>query len=231
MKMNRKGMTGVEVLVALAVIAAVTFVAKPSLFPGHSKRAAVSTETTARLEAATQAQGGTAAASIVKIGEANAGAEPSRSRDFIAREVPLALSLLPSPDPAALLEAEKRRVAVMEGRLDEVLRLYETATSKAERMQQERDEALAARRAADLALEKAAAAEHARTLQAMGAGIVAVLALALFAYAKLYGISLSTAGRIAADHKAGMPLITALDTHLAPRLHAQVNRAARLAAP
>ena len=229
--MKTKAFTLVEVVVVLAALSGIAWAVKPSLFPGHAKRAAQSTQATANLVAATDAQGASAAASVAKIGEANAAAPESPSRSFIAAEVPLTLSLLPAPDPKAALEAERRRAAVMEGRLDEARRLYETAAAKADRLQAERDEALAARQAADLALEKAAAAEHARTLQMLGIGALALLLGAGWLYAKVYGITPATAGQIAADIRAGVSPIAAFDTHLAPRLHKAVNRAARLAAP
>ena len=125
MKRRAAALTGVEVIVALALLAGVAWFAKPSLFPGQSKRAAASTQATAAVEATTNAQGASAAASVAKIGEANAAAPASPARDFIGREVPMALSRLPAPDPQALLEAEKRRVDVMQGRLYEARRLYE----------------------------------------------------------------------------------------------------------
>lgn len=226
---STRAMTGVEIAVVLAVLAGITWLAKPSLFPGHSRRAEQSTEATARLEAATSAQGGTAAASVAKIGEANAAAPESPSRAFIAAEVPLTLSLLPAPDPTALIEAERRKSAVMEGRLDEARRLYDSAAAKADRLQRERDEALAARQAADLALEKAAAAEHARTMQAIGIGALALLLGAGWLYVKFNGISPSVAGKIIADYRAGTPITTAFDTYLSPRIQNLVNREAKLA--
>jgi type II secretory pathway pseudopilin PulG len=228
--MNRKGgMTGIEVIAALALLGVVTWLVKPSLFPGRSKRAADSTQATAAVEAATNAQGASAAASVVKIGEANAVAPASPSKDFIGREIPMALSRLPAPDPQALLEAERRRVAVMEGRLDEARRLYESAAKQSEKLQRERDEAIAARRAVDLQLEQAAASEHARTTQALGATLVALLLGAGWVYTKVYSVGPDTLGKIAADVRAGVKPIQALNTHLAPRLHARVRTAAKLA--
>jgi hypothetical protein len=226
---TRSGFTGLEIAAALAVLAGVAWLVKPSLFPGASKRAATSTEATAQLVAATDAQGASAAASVTKIGQANSDAPESPARSFIAQEVPVALSRLPTPDPKALLEAERRRSAVMEGRLDEARALYERTAKESAKLQRERDEALAARRAADLALEQAAAAEHARTVQLLAAGIVAFLLLAGWIYSKVYSITPDAIGKIAADVRAGIAPLTALDTHLSPKLHARVSRAAKLA--
>lgn len=228
--MNRRGAVSLLVIVAVALLGVGgLWVAKPALFGGASKRAANSTAATVALEQAVNAQGAAAAASVTKIAEANAQAPESPARAFIGQEAPVALSRLPAPDPKALLEAERRRAAVMEGRLDEARRLYETAATQSAKLQRERDEALAARRAADLALEQAAAAEHARTVQAMGAGLLALLAAAAFIYVKVYSITPEAIGRVAADVRAGIPAGQALDTHLAPRLHARVRTAAKLA--
>jgi len=227
--MKTRGLTGIEVLIALAILGAGAWFVKPSLFPGASKRAANSTQATAQLEQATNAQGASAAASVAKIGEANAAAPASPARDFIAREIPVALARLPTPDAIALIEAEKRRAAVMEGRLDEARRLYEASAKQAEKLQRERDEALAARRSADLALEQAAAAEHARTVQAIVAAGIALLAASAWLYARFYSISPATLGKVAADIRGGANPIAALDTHLAPWLHAKVRREAQLA--
>jgi hypothetical protein len=222
--------------ISLAVVLALAalgigglWVAKPALFGGASKRAATGTAATAAVEQTVTAQGAAVAASVVKIAEANTAAPESPSRAFIGQETTVALSRLPAPDPKALLEAERRRAAVMEGRLDEARRLYEAAAKTSERLQRERDEAFAARHAADLAFEKAAAAEHARTMQALGAGVVAVIVAGLFIYAKIYSITPEAIGRVAADVRAGIPAGVALDTHLAPRLHGRVRTAAKLA--
>jgi hypothetical protein len=223
------GFALVELVVVLAVLAGGLFVAKPSWFPGASKRAAKSTEATTKVEQAVDAQGAAVAASVVKIGEANAVAPESPSRAFIGQEVPVALARLPAPDAKALIEAERRRAAVMEGRLEEARKLYEVAAKQSERLQKERDEAFAARREADLALEKAAAVEHSRTMQMLGLGVVVVLLAAAWLYTRIYSISPETIGKVAADVRSGMNPISALNTHLSPRLHNRVRKAAKLA--
>lgn len=228
---NRKGVAAVVVIAVVAVLGLVGWITKPSLFPGASKRAAASTQATARVETAVNAQGASAAASVVKIGEANAVAPASPAKDFISKEVPIALGRLPAPDPQELLAAEKRRAAVMEGQLDEARRLYEAASKQSSQLQHERDAALAERHNVDLKLEQAAAAEHARTVQLMGASLFAVLALAAWAYLKIYHVSPATLGLMAAEIRAGENPIQALTHNLAPRHHARIARAAQLATP
>jgi cell wall-associated NlpC family hydrolase len=228
-----RGFTGVEIIAVLAVIGIIggLFVAKPALFGGASKRAQNSTQATAALVKTTDAQGSAAAASVVKIGEANSSAPESPAKNFITSEVPVALARLPAPDAQSLLEAERRRSAVMEGRADEARRLYEQAAKTSAKLQSERDEALAARRSADLALEQAAAAEHARTVQLMIAAGVAALCFVGWAYAKLFGVSLPNLGKMAADIRAGGDPIEALSAYTAPWHHARVQKYAKLATP
>jgi hypothetical protein len=229
--MKQRAAVSLVVIAALAVLGVGgLWLTKPALFGGASKRAAASTAATAQLDQAVVAQGAAAAASVVKIAEANALAPESPARAFIGQETTVTLSRLPPPDPRALLEAERRRAAVMEGRLDEARRLYEAAAKKSETLQRERDEALAARRAADLALESAAAAAHARTVQALGVGVVAVLALAAFAYVKLFHVSPAVMGTIAADIRHGVRPIQAITDNLAPRQYGPIQKAAKLAA-
>jgi hypothetical protein len=230
--MKARAFTGIEVLIVLAVIGAATFAIKPSLFPGASRRAAQSTQATAAVEAATTAQGATVAAGLTQIGTANTAAPSSPSRDFVSREVPYLLSMLPAPGAQALLEAEKRRVAVMEGRAEEARRLYESAAARAEQLQRERDAALAARHAADLALEQAAAAEHARTMQAAGAAVLALLFLAGWVWLKFHSVGIGHLGQLAADLKTpGVNPLAALDAIVDHRLHDKVKRAAKQFAP
>jgi hypothetical protein len=93
----------------------------------------------------------------------------------------------------------------------------------------ERDEALIARRAADLQLEQAAAAEHARTTQAIGFGIVAVLLAGGWIYTKVYSVGPDVLGKIAADVRKGIPGVQALTDNLAPRMYPKVQHAAKLA--
>ena len=109
MKTNTRAFAFVPVLLVIAAVTGVAWIAKPSLFPGSSRRAAVSTQTTANLVTAETHRDATAAASVVKIQEANAAAPESPAKSFISQETALTLTNLPAPDAAALLEAERRR--------------------------------------------------------------------------------------------------------------------------
>jgi len=169
-----KGERGEATLAALLVILALGGLAwggiKSGWFSGQSKRAKTSTETTAELVAAKDKQAAVAAASVTKIGEANAVAPDSPSKTVIGREVPVALASLPAPDIDALMQAESRKRAVLEGRLVEADRLYGDAMKRADEYQNEAQRALAAKRASDLALEQAAA--EARGAELVNSGSV-----------------------------------------------------------
>jgi len=172
-------------LAAAIVIAGVGgFIALKPLFSGDKRRAKASQEATAALVVAVDNQAASAAASVATIGVANSMAPESPSKAFIGREVPAALAKLPAPDPAALLEAEKRRAAVMEGRLEEASRLYERESERASRLQQERDTAIAERRAVDLELSEAAARAAAEQ-QRLIIGAVAALAAGVAVWLRL----------------------------------------------
>lgn len=217
------------VIIVLALIGGGLFVLKPKFLDGASKRAETSKTATAALDAATTAQGASAAASVAKIGEANTMAPASPSKDFIAREVPTALAKLPTPDPLALLEAEKRRVAVMEGRLTEAARLYETEAKRASQLQTERDAALAARRAADVAISEAAAAQLASERQSTILIGVCVLLGGLWLYARFFSITPASLGAAMAGVRAGENPISAIERVTAPWLHSRIHTAAKMA--
>lgn len=231
---RRSAFTGVEVVIVLAAVALIAWGVKPSLFPGAARRAAQGTQATAAVEKAATAQGSEVAAGLTQIAVANGAAPASPARDYVGREVPYLLSMLPAPGAQALLAAEKRRVAVMEGQLDEARRLYETAAQRASQLQRERDAALAARRAADLAQEQAAAAEHARTVQALGAGLVAVLCGAAWVWLRFHSVGVTHLATLANDLRAASTpeaALQALDSIVDERLKPAVRRAAKLQAP
>ncbi len=227
--MTKRGFTTLEIIAVVAILGALGITFGPKLLPGASRRADNSVKATQQLEQATTAQGSSAAASVAMIGTAAGMAEASPAVDFIRREVPVALAKLPTPDPTALIQAEQRRVAVMEGKLDEARRLYEKESKRAAELQRERDEALAARRQADAALVEAAAAERARTMQALGIGALALIFGALWVFAKVNGLSVATLGQMAADmRQPNANAVDVLDKYVPVRLWNKVKKNAQL---
>jgi hypothetical protein len=218
------------IVVAVAVIgAAALWIFKPRGLDGDSRRADAAAQANADVNAAAQAQAATAAASVAKIGQATADLPgDSPAEDFIGREATVALSLLPSPDPKALLEAERRRVAIMEGRVEEARKLYAQSLKESERLLQERNEALSKQRAseerlAQVAAERLGAARQRNAVLAL-AGVLIVLLIA----AKFYMVSPSRLGKMVADLRAGEPIETVFDRYVDLNLQSAVQKAFRL---
>lgn len=216
---SRQGFVWVPWLIGVAAVALGLWVAKPKALDGDSKRAATSTVTTTALVAAQDKRGAVAAASVVKIGEANAVAPASPQRDFIAAEVPVALANLPAPDQTALIEAERRKVAVLSGKLELITPLYEQALHRADADALALARALAAKRGSDLALEQEAAERLGASRQARIAALVALVAIVLWLYVKITHLSPGAIAQYVTDVKAqaagtapaANPAIVALD--------------------
>lgn len=214
--MKQRGEALTIVLLAIVLIGGGAIgLSKTKWFHGDTKRANKATDTTTALVEATAKQGAVAAASVVKIGEANATAPESPEKSFIAREVPVALASLPKPDPEALLQAERRKVAVMEGRLAEASNLYGDALKRADQLERERAAALAAKLKADVELQRVAAERLGAEKQAFWAFcLVGAIAL-LYIYTKLSHLSPSALAEAVRDMKGGAgeanPAVAALD--------------------
>lgn len=226
--MKTSGEAAALILYVLVALGAALFVVKPKLFPGDSRRAEQNSQANQKLEEVTQAQGSSAAASVASIGQAAALAPQSPATDYIIQEVPVALSKLPAPDAAALIEAERRRTAVMEGRLDEARRLFQTEAQRASQLQKERDEALIKQREATVALQESAAVAHSRFMQSVGLGVIALIAVGLWIASKVYGVNLQSMGKIVADIRSGGDPIAAIDAYTSPRLHPVIQKYAKL---
>lgn len=223
------GFTTLEVVAAVALIGvvggALGWFGLPKLFHGATRRANNSAQATQQLERATVAQGASAAASVVKIAEANAAAPESPSKTYISQEAPVALAKLPAPDPQELIEAERRRAAVFEGKYELARKLFTESMDRATELQRELDQAKLARAQADQALLEAAAAERARTLQAAGIGVVCVLLAAAWIWTKVNGLSLSTLAEIRASVLNGQETLPqALNRLTSPRQQRAIRR-------
>ena len=216
MTRNHKGEATVVVLAVVAVAGIALWLFKPRSVHGESRRADESARTTESLNAATneameaeRKRGAEAAASVTKIGEAAAESPESPAKAFITREVPLALSNLPPPDQMALIEAERRKAAVMEGRYNEAARLYKDAFTHAAQLQREKDEAIAAleaarleRQKADQAILEAAAANRALEKQRNMFILGCVIVGGLWLWAKITHFSPSQIAQSVRDIRA-----------------------------
>lgn len=223
---SQRGEAAAIVIGVVALCTVLVWMFKPRMIHGESRRAKASTESTAQVETATAAvdaaasqRAAAAAASVVKIAEANSTAPASAEKDFIGREAPVALANLPAPDPQALLEAERRRVAVMEGRLAEASKLYEAAMrSSAESAKELADlranlaTAQAERRSADAAIAEAAAANLALERQRNQFVVALVIAVCAWLYVKFTHLSPGAMAEAVQDIRGGkVDPIVALD--------------------
>lgn len=235
--------TIVVVVLALGALGAWLF--KPRKLDGETRRAEASAAATAQVEQAVEqavaserAKGAAVAASLQQIGIAAAAAPASPQTDYIGREAAWTAPLLPPPDAAAQLAAERRRLAVTEGRLDEARRLYSAAAqdraallARAERAETATAKAFSARRAADDALAEAAAANLALSRRSAQQWFCIVLLALLAGFLWINGVSPAAIGRALADIRSGVSPASAFDAVLPEWIHSRVNRAARLATP
>ena len=227
---SRRALTGVEIALVLALLGVGTWWAAPHLLPGAAKRAEKSVATSRELIAAKDAPGAANAASLTVITRALADVPDSPATRFIANEVPIMLARSPAPDPMELLAAEKRRVAFMEGRLDEQRLLTAAALKDSAAMIARVAKAEAAKQASDQALVSAAAAAHARTLQLAGMALVALLLAAGWVCLKINSVGIPSLGKLAVDLRGGTNPIEALSNIVDQRHHAQIQKIVKLAA-
>lgn len=213
------------VLLALLVVGGAIAMFRPKVLHGDSRRAeeakAATVEvktTTGDVDAVAKKRSAVAAASVVKIGEAAASMEASPEKDFIVRETPVALASLEAPDPSALLAAERRKVAVLEGRTAEITRLYGDAVEQARRnsdalakAQRERDAAFARVDASNEKLAVVAAERLAASKTMWRFIIVSGVLVGLYMYVKLTHVSPAAMREAVADIRGGANPITALD--------------------
>jgi hypothetical protein len=135
------------------------------------------------------------------------------------------LSKLAPPDPLAAEAAHKRRIAVMEGKLEEANRLYGIEAKNSAELRTKLVVAEQQRRNADLELSEHAAAQLAAERQRNILIAIAVLAGAAFIYVKFFSLSTSGLGKIMTDIRAGTPAIQAIDTYTFPWLQERVRKA------
>lgn len=228
---SRRALTGVEIAIVLAVLGVGIWLFAPKLLPGAAKRAEKSVTTSRELIAAKDAPAAANAASLTVITRALADVPDSPSTRFIANEVPIMLARSPAPDPMELLAAEKRRVAFIEGQLDEQRRLTAMAMKDSANLVARVAKAEAAKLASDQAIVSAAAAERARTLQFIGMSLVALIVAGAWLWLKFNSIGIPSIGKLAYDLRAGTNPIEALSNIVDQRHHDRVQRLVKLAAP
>lgn len=107
-----------------------------------------------------------AAASVDAAKRSSTNQPPSPVTTFVDKELGVALQLLPPPDAATALEVEKRRAAIMEGRLAEANKLYTQASTEADRLKLESENLKRQAAEAQVKLEAAQKSHEAALAQA-----------------------------------------------------------------
>ena len=171
----------------------------PSVFDKRTKQAEQSADASAQVEQAVaravqaeQAKGAVVAASVQQIGVAAGQLPDSPQKTFIARESAWVAPLLPPPDPEALLKSERRRVAILEGKLELADKLYADAAkenaallARAVKAEARLARELSDRREVDTALAESAAYARGKDAVIGLLAAVAVLAGCLWLYARI----------------------------------------------
>ena len=197
----------------------------------QSKQAKAQMEATAAANEAQRKIGATAAASATQIGVAAGMAPESPANNFIKREITSVLGMLPAPDPVALLEAERRRVAVMEGQLKEADRLYGIQSKQVVELQANVQEARAAQDAANLAAAESAAVALAAKQQRFIFIVVAILFAAAFVWRWINSVSPNALAEMRVDMLNGVKPVAAMDSALNRLLQKKISKLAKQKVP
>ena len=239
--MNRQINSGaVQIVVMLCVLlaGALGFVTlKPKMLHGDSRRAAESTAATTELinankekEAVLKKKSAEAAASAEVMGSVVGSLPETPEKSFLTEENKVIRSKLEAPDSAALLEAEKRKVAVLSGQIDLARQLYGQAFEHAKDLEARTIKAEARatkaeteRSAVDLRLEQIAAerlgAERTSNRYLVAIGLLVVL----YAYTKITHLSPGALAEAAKDIAGGVTGQQALD-NVTTRLQQKLSR-------
>ena len=207
---------GIIALLGASTYGAIHF----GLFSGESKRAKVNTQTTQALVSAETASGASAAAYTATMASVAATLPESNEKAFLVKAGAVALSYLPPPDPQKLLEAEKLKTAFLTGQLELANSLTASALNDSAAMQKKLTQAIAAKRASDVAIQQAADKDAANDADKFLLVCIAVAAGLLYLWTKASHISPLTLSRAVADIKNGTvetnPAVAALDGALTP---------------
>lgn len=237
------GEVATVILVGVAVVALAGWLGPkllPSVFDKRTKQAEQSQDASAAVEKAVvkavqaeQDKGAVVAASVQQIGVAAGQLPDSPQKQFIVREGIWVSPLLPAPDPAALLASERRRVAILEGKLELADRLYAQGTKdnaallvRAVKAEAKAEAAFAGRREADSALAESAA--YARGKDAV-IGVLFALAVLCglgWLYARFTGLSRVDIARMANRAREGGSALEVIDAVVPDSWHDSIEKTA-----
>ena len=224
---RRKGSAAL-LLVGLVALAAGIFMAPRVADASKDVEAAV-----AKAVEGEQRKGAVVAASVQQMGVAAGQLPDSPQKEFIVREGGFVSPLLPSPDPVALLAAERRRVAILEGKAELADQLYAKATKENAalladnvKLKAKLADAMTERRDMDTQLAESAA--YARGKDAIIAGLAALCLLVggLWLYARLTGFGHVDIARMANRIREGWDPLKAIDATIPDQFHDAISKAA-----
>jgi hypothetical protein len=213
----------------------------PSFFDKRTKQAEQSAAASAAVEARVAAEraaqekaAATVSASLNQIGVANSQAPDSPQKTFIGRELVWLSPLLPPPDAAALLAAERRRVAILEGKLELADKLYATANrdradllTRVAKADARAEAAFAGRRAVDTQLAESAAYARGKDAVIGLLFAVAVLSVVLWLYTKFTTLGRVDIARMAnRARETGGNIVDAIDHVVPDAWHDGIDRLA-----
>lgn len=229
---SERGAVGLAVLIGAVVVAIFgTWFGVSRTTDKGVREAKAQQVATQQAREAERKLGAEAAAGVTQMGVANGMAPESPSRNYMTREITNVLGMLPAPDPMALLEAERRRVAVMEGQLKEANRLYGIQSEKAATLLTERDSALKEQDAANLRASESAA-------QALGAKqqrfifiLVALIFAAAFVWRWINSVSPNALAEMRVDILNGVKPVQAMDSALNRLLQKKISKLAKQKRP
>lgn len=227
MKSNR-GTVVLEVLLAIALIGGAWLAFKPKSHDGDSRRADQSQQTTEALIVAQDKRGSVASAYNQKSSEVIGLLPNTPEKSFLEQASQIMGANLPAPDQTALIQAERLKVAVLEGRLKDSQELYEKAIGESSKLSKDLAVAISEKRASDSRLQEVAAlrlgAERQRNQIMIVAGALAIL----WIWTKSTHFSRSAIGEAVADIRKGVDPIVAIDGVATRFQQKLVSRAAKL---
>jgi hypothetical protein len=242
------GAVAESVVLGIAVVALAGWLGPkvlPSLFDKRTKQADQSQDASAAVEQAVskaveaeRAKGAAVAASVQQIGVAAGQLPDSPQKSFIVREGTWMSPLLPPPDLAALLASERRRVALLEGKLELADKLYAQGAkdsaallARAVKAEAKAEATFASRRAVDTALAESAAYARGKDMVIGLLFAAFALAVCLWLYAKATGLSRVDIARMANRAREGASAMDAIDAVVPDSWHDKIAaQAAKLRA-
>ena len=213
-------------VVVAGVLALAAFMFKPRALDGDSRRADASVAASKDVEKAhddkdkaVKQKSSEAAASVEVMSSVIAVLPESPEKTFLVEEGKVVKSKLEPPDPMELLAAEKRKVAILTGQVEEGHRLYALAFQHTKELEEKLSaadakiaEKEAQREAVDLKLQQTASERLGAERQRNQILVALAVLVVLYLYTKVTHLSPNALAEAVKDIKGGTPGVQALDS-------------------